>query len=76
MAEFCGCGSLVIDNRCSNKNCSLKAAGNPASKKKTSAGAKAAVKNLKQQKHAVRKRLQESIKMHYLQPEGFRKKRA
>lgn len=56
MAEFCGCGSLVIDNRCSNKNCSLKAAGNPASKKKTSAGAKAAVKKSETTKTtAVRK---------------------
>lgn len=44
MAEFCECGSLVIDGRCSNKNCSLRAAGNPASEKKTSSRAKAAVK--------------------------------
>ncbi len=44
MADFCECGSLVIDNRCSNKNCSLRAAGNPASEKKTSSRAKTAVK--------------------------------
>lgn len=45
MAEFCECGSLVIDSRCSNKNCSLRATGNPASEKKISVRAKAAAKN-------------------------------
>lgn len=43
MAEFCACGSLVIDSRCSNKNCSLKGNAKPAPAKK-SARAKAAVK--------------------------------
>lgn len=35
MAEFCECGSLVIGGRCTNKSCSLRAASNPASVKKT-----------------------------------------
>ncbi len=25
MAEFCECGSLIIDGRCSNKSCTLRA---------------------------------------------------
>ena len=43
MAEFCECGSLLIDSRCSNKNCSLKGNAKPLPAKK-SARAKAAVK--------------------------------
>ncbi len=43
MAEFCECGSLVIDSRCSNKNCSLKGNVKPAPVRK-SAKAKSAVK--------------------------------
>nr|WP_010245783.1 hypothetical protein [Acetivibrio cellulolyticus] len=27
MAEFCTCGSLVLDGSCTNKNCSNRAAG-------------------------------------------------
>lgn len=38
LAEFCECGSLVIDGRCSNKNCTLRAAANPATVVKTARG--------------------------------------
>lgn len=39
MAEFCVCGSLMLDGSCTNKNCANKASGrNSASKtKKTKA---------------------------------------
>jgi len=43
LAEFCECGSLVIDSRCSNKNCSLKGNAKPVPARK-STRAKAAVK--------------------------------
>ena len=43
MAEFCTCGSLVIDGRCTNKSCSNRAQdkqtpGKAASVKKAKAG--------------------------------------
>lgn len=44
MAEFCECGSLVIDGRCTNKSCTLRAAESPASPKKPAARAKASLK--------------------------------
>lgn len=30
MPEFCTCGSIVIGGRCTNKNCTSKAAAKPA----------------------------------------------
>lgn len=39
MAEFCECGSLVIDGRCSNKSCSLR--GNAVAPAKKASRAKA-----------------------------------
>ena len=34
MAEFCECGSLIIDGRCTNKSCTLRAAAGPSTVKK------------------------------------------
>ncbi|MEN6314307.1 MAG: hypothetical protein ABFD25_08690 [Clostridiaceae bacterium] len=45
MTEFCECGSLILDGRCSNKNCSLRAAAKPTAGKKPAARAKAAGKS-------------------------------
>ncbi|MCR4436386.1 MAG: hypothetical protein QHH06_11005 [Clostridiales bacterium] len=41
MAEFCTCGSIIIDGHCTNKNCTFKAAAKssapkPASRKQAS----------------------------------------
>ncbi len=44
MAEFCECGSLVIDGRCTNKSCTLRAAESPSALKKPAARAKASLK--------------------------------
>ena len=42
MAEFCECGSLVIEDRCTNKNCAFRAATKPTpTKRKSTAKAKA-----------------------------------
>ncbi|HEX2946259.1 MAG TPA: hypothetical protein VHT96_09935 [Clostridia bacterium] len=44
MAEFCECGSLVIDGRCTNKSCSLRAGASPTTAKKPSAKTRASLK--------------------------------
>ena len=38
MAEFCTCGSIIINNKCTNKNCELKTGktGNVSAPKRTS----------------------------------------
>ena len=41
LADFCECGSLVIDGRCSNKKCTLRSSAAAASIKKAPAGSKA-----------------------------------
>ena len=40
MAEFCECGSLVVDSRCSNKHCSLRAAAKPVPARRSTAKSK------------------------------------
>lgn len=45
MAEFCECGSLVIDGRCTNKSCAIKVAVSRQPAGKTSAGKKSDKKN-------------------------------
>ncbi|HHV28922.1 hypothetical protein [Acetivibrio mesophilus] len=43
MAQFCTCGSLIINDSCTNKNCSNRAASKPSSAgKRTAKTAKAA----------------------------------
>lgn len=37
MVEFCTCGSLIINDSCTNKNCSNRPASKPATKKSTKA---------------------------------------
>ena len=44
MAEFCECGSLVVDGRCTNKSCALRAAANPTAPKKPAVRAKTSLK--------------------------------
>lgn len=46
MAEFCECGSLVFDGRCSNKNCSLRAATKPVPARKSTSKVKVTGKSL------------------------------
>lgn len=45
MAEFCECGSLVVNGHCSNKSCLHKASGKTAAAGKTAARPKAAAKS-------------------------------
>jgi hypothetical protein len=54
LAEFCECGSLVIDSRCSNKHCTLRAVTKPAPVRKSSAKAKATGKGLEATKPSVK----------------------
>jgi len=61
LAEFCECGSLVIDNRCSNRNCTLRAAGNPASEKKASVRTKATAGKADTAKKPVSRRASKCI---------------
>lgn len=44
MAEFCECGSLIIDGRCSNKSCIRSGSGSSKPTKKASASVRSAVK--------------------------------
>lgn len=46
MAEFCECGSLVIDNHCTNKHCSHRAVTKPAPAKRAAAKKKDVSKGL------------------------------
>jgi len=54
LAEFCECGSLVVDGRCTNKSCTLRAAANPSAPKKPAARAKASSKGTVTPKPAVK----------------------
>ena len=54
MSEFCECGSLVIDGRCTNKNCSLRGAAKPVPVRKSSAKRKVVGKSLDAVKSAVK----------------------
>lgn len=38
MAEFCKCGSIVIDGKCTNKNCAVHKASATAGKEKSLSG--------------------------------------
>ncbi len=40
MAEFCECGSLIVDGRCSNKKCALRGSDTAVSPKRKAAGTK------------------------------------
>lgn len=50
MAEFCNCGSLIINDHCSNKNCTLKAASTKVSAGRASSSVKKAAKSPKTRK--------------------------
>lgn len=54
MAEFCECGSLVIDGRCTNKNCSLRGTAKPVPVRKSSAKKKVVSKSLDASKPSVK----------------------
>lgn len=54
MAEFCECGSLIFDGRCSNKNCSLRAVTKPVTARKSATKVKAAGKSLDATKPSVK----------------------
>ena len=47
LAEFCTCGSIVINDHCTNKNCSNKAASKSASAKASKKAASTATKEVK-----------------------------
>lgn len=55
MAEFCTCGSLVLDGSCTNKNCSNKATGKHTATAAKKSQAKKATQEVKPKATKVRK---------------------
>lgn len=55
MAEFCTCGSLVLDGSCTNKNCSNKAMGKHSASAAKKSQAKKAAQEVKPKVTKVRK---------------------
>ncbi len=55
MAEFCTCGSLMLDGSCTNKNCSNKSAGKHSAASAKKASAKKQTAEVKPKTNRVRK---------------------
>ncbi|MDQ2085396.1 hypothetical protein RBH29_02945 [Herbivorax sp. ANBcel31] len=56
MAQFCTCGSLMIDEKCTNKNCSYKVSAKPSSSAKKRASSKKSTETAKEKPKTTRTR--------------------